>query len=154
MLAIANEKHLYLLEFIESYKLKDSIRKLEEKNAFPIALEKTYILRSIEREISLYFEGMLQEFKTPVFHEGTPFQKSVWNRLKTIPLGKTQSYLQIARDIHNPFSYRAVAQANSANRLALIIPCHRTIKANGSLSGYAWGIKRKQFLLYHETTNF
>jgi O-6-methylguanine DNA methyltransferase len=82
---------------------------------------------------------------------GSPFQKLVWNELLNIPYGETRSYLEEANAIGKPTSYRAVANANGANKLAIIIPCHRIINNNGEIGGYGGGIARKKWLLEHET---
>lgn len=82
--------------------------------------------------------------------QGTAFQKQVWAALREIPRGETRSYAQIARRIGQPSAYRAVAGACAANPLALVIPCHRVIRADGGLSGFGWGVQRKQALLQRE----
>src|SRR5262249_50543182 len=82
--------------------------------------------------------------------QGTPFQKRVWQALKKVPRGSTKSYQDIAKKIGAPKSSRAVAQACAANRVAILIPCHRIVRTNGSLSGYRWGISRKKMLLEQE----
>src|SRR3990167_8431232 len=89
-------------------------------------------------------------FKTPLHLLGTPFQKRVWAALQRIPLGQTQSYLDVAKTIQHPKAVRAVARANGANSLALIIPCHRVICSSGELGGYGGGVSRKKWLLQHE----
>lgn len=104
-------------------------------------------IRSIEKELSRYFKGTLTEFKTPLFFLGFPFQKRVWEELIRIPFGETRTYSDIAQAIGRPASYRAVARANDANQLAIIIPCHRVINADGSLSGYGGGVVRKKWLI-------
>lgn len=81
---------------------------------------------------------------------GSPFQTEVWSRLLQIPTGHTSSYGEIAATMGKPTAYRAVAQANGANQLAIVIPCHRVINANGELGGYGGGLSRKQWLLNHE----
>ncbi|WP_069189295.1 methylated-DNA--[protein]-cysteine S-methyltransferase [Candidatus Terasakiella magnetica] len=81
---------------------------------------------------------------------GTEFQNRVWSALQTIPLGKTCSYLELARQLGNPKAVRAVARANALNPISLIYPCHRVIGSDGSLTGYAGGLKRKEWLLHHE----
>lgn len=86
----------------------------------------------------------------PLHVEGTEFQRAVWQALGEIPRGETRSYAQIARRIGRPNAVRAVAQACAANRLAVVIPCHRAIGSNGSLAGYRWGVERKRLLLERE----
>jgi O-6-methylguanine DNA methyltransferase len=81
---------------------------------------------------------------------GTPFQRQVWDLLKTIPLGETRSYAELAAALGRPSAVRAVAQANGANPLAIVVPCHRVIGSDGSLTGYGGGLVRKKWLLDHE----
>jgi AraC family transcriptional regulator of adaptative response/methylated-DNA-[protein]-cysteine methyltransferase len=83
----------------------------------------------------------------PLDIQGTAFQQQVWQVLQTIPVGSTISYQQVAAQIGNPKAFRAVASACAANKLAIAIPCHRVVGSNGSLSGYRWGVERKQALL-------
>lgn len=150
MIVIANEKHLYLLEFADSSDLEREVEFLRKKLNAAIISGRTTIINSIESELSHYLEGKLQAFKTPTYLLGTPFQNRVWEELKKIPFGQTRSYLEIAKALNKPTGFRAVAQANGANRLSIIIPCHRVINANGELGGYGGGIVRKQWLLENE----
>lgn len=150
MIAIANEEALYLLEFVERRGLEREIERLRKKTHAAIIPGLTTPIRSIEKELSHYFNGTLTEFKTPLFFLGSPFQKKVWEELIRIPFGETRSYSNIAQAIGQPVSYRAVARANGTNQLAIIIPCHRVISADGSLSGYGGGIARKRWLIDHE----
>lgn len=99
------------------------------------------------RQFEAYFAGDLIEFDLPLTPHGTPFQKSVWSALNTIPYGTTISYAELARRIGNPNASRAVGLANGANPLSIIVPCHRVIGANGSLTGYGGGLDTKRFLL-------
>ncbi|MEY4700902.1 MAG: hypothetical protein RL326_1089 [Pseudomonadota bacterium] len=87
----------------------------------------------------------------PLRLEGTPFQRAVWDFLRTIPAGSTRTYAEIARAVHAPRAHRAVANACGANRIAILIPCHRAIKSDGSWGGYRWGQERKKVLLERET---
>src|SRR5438445_4361373 len=149
MLAIANEQALYLLEFIDRRGLEREIERLRSKIKAAIIPGRTHHTDSIEHELTLYFAGTLKEFKTPVHLLGSPFQQSVWHTLITIPYGHTASYAQEAIAMGKPSASRAVANANGANQLAIIIPCHRIIHSNGDLGGYGGGIARKQWLLNH-----
>lgn len=97
------------------------------------------------------FEGELSAIDAlPVADFGTPFQRSVWAALRSIPCGTTISYAELARRIHHPSAVRAVGLANGANPVCIVVPCHRVIGANGTLTGYAGGIERKRWLLAHE----
>lgn len=107
-------------------------------------------IESIEKELTVYFDGTLKTFKTPTFLLGSPFQQSVWHALCQIPYGSTKSYAEQAEAIGKSTATRAVANANGTNQLAIIIPCHRIITSNGDLGGYGGGIARKQWLLQHE----
>ncbi len=153
MLAIADEKKLYILEFFERKGLEQEIERLQKKYNYEIIAGKTDPIKSIESEIKAYFTDKLKKFKTPIHIIGTPFQKQVWNELLKIPYGITRSYLEQAKAIKKETAYRAVANANGANQLAIIIPCHRIINNNGNLGGYGGGIDRKKWLLEHEKKN-
>lgn len=103
-----------------------------------------------KEELSDYFAGKLQTFSVPLAPKGTDFQQSVWQSLLTIPFGESVSYQQIANRINNSKAVRAVGAANGKNPIAIIVPCHRVIGKNGSLTGYAWGTDNKAWLLNHE----
>ena len=98
-------------------------------------------------QLTEYFEGNRTEFSLPLDFEGTPFQMSVWRALLEIPYGETRSYGDIAKSIGKPGASRAVGMANHENRIAVVIPCHRVVGQNGSLTGYAGGLHLKQQLL-------
>ena len=108
------------------------------------------ILKKCVCQLDEYFSGQRMIFDIAVSQEGTEFQQGVWNALMNIPFGKTVSYTDIANVLNNPQSVRAVGAANGQNKVWLIVPCHRVIGANGSLTGYAGGIERKKWLLAHE----
>ncbi len=105
--------------------------------------------RALE-QLEAYFQGRLQQFDLPLRPKGTAFQQQVWQQLTAIGFGKLASYGDIARAIHNPKGVRAVGMANSRNPLGIIIPCHRVIGSNGTLTGYAGGLDKKVWLLRHE----
>ena len=151
MLVIADEELLYLLEFVERRGLEREIERLRSKTKSAIIPGSTEPIISIERELKLYFAGKLQEFKTPLYIMGTPFQKNAWKALVKIPYGQTRSYKQQAAIAAGKASAcRAVANANGANQLAIVIPCHRIINSNRQLGGYGGGLHRKKWLLEHE----
>lgn len=152
MIAIGNNETLALLEFTDCKDLNREINDIKRAIDADILSGYTASTRSIERELTLYFDGKLKEFKTPLSFFGTPFQKRVWEELCRVPYGETRSYASIATAIGKPSAFRAVARANGANKLAIIVPCHRVINSNGSLGGYAGGITRKQQLLALEAT--
>ncbi|WP_263146213.1 methylated-DNA--[protein]-cysteine S-methyltransferase [Pseudomonas sp. RIT-PI-AD] len=99
------------------------------------------------RQLDDYFAGRRRAFELPLDLGGTPFQREVWTALQEIPFGHTTSYAELARRIQRPRAIRAVGTANGANPIAVIVPCHRVIGSNGSLTGYAGGLPRKELLL-------
>jgi methylated-DNA-[protein]-cysteine S-methyltransferase len=103
-----------------------------------------------KRQLQEYFDGTRREFSLPLLPEGTPFQQMVWEALRDIPFGTTISYQELANRIGAEKAVRAVGAANGANPIPIIIPCHRVIGADGSLTGYGGGIERKRWLLDHE----
>jgi methylated-DNA-[protein]-cysteine S-methyltransferase len=105
------------------------------------------VLDEARRQLDLYFAGKLKTFDLALNPQGTEFQKRVWMALRTIPFGKTVSYANIADEIGAPKAVRAVGGANGRNPIAVIVPCHRVIGANGSLTGFGGGMARKEFLL-------
>lgn len=118
----------------------------EEKitDIIPIELEDCVM------QLNEYFEGSRKIFDLKLNAQGTDFQKKVWNQLELIPYGKTSSYLELSKELEDVKAIRAVANANGKNPLWIIIPCHRVIGSNGSLTGYAGGLHRKKWLLDHE----
>src|SRR5688500_18246658 len=105
------------------------------------------VLGPIRKELDQYFAGRLKKFSTPVAFNGTQFQTIVWQELRRIPYGETISYLDLAKRIKNPAAVRAVGMANGANPIAIIVPCHRVIGSNGSLTGFGGGLPTKRALL-------
>lgn len=103
-----------------------------------------------KQQLEQYFKGELSQFDIPLDPKGTEFQKSVWQCLSTIPFGETVSYLDIAKMVNKPKGSQAVGGANGRNPISIIVPCHRVVGSNGSLTGYAGGIERKLWLLNHE----
>lgn len=108
-------------------------------------------LRPYQEELSAYFRGQLREFTLPLDLQGTPFQKRCWEALRRIPYGQTCSYAAIAEGVGSPRAFRAVGQANHNNPVAIIVPCHRVVGANGTLTGYGGGLDLKKKLLELET---
>ena len=101
-------------------------------------------------QLDEYFAGRRTRFELPLAVEGSPFALSVWRALHDIPYGATRTYGEIARGLGRPGATRAVGGANGRNPIAIVVPCHRVIGAGGSLTGYAWGVDRKAWLLRHE----
>lgn len=150
MIAIGDEQALYVLDFAHKLNIQEKFTKLLATLQAAIIPGTTSSISSIEAELASYFAGTLQQFKTPLHLSGTPFQKSVWQELMNIPYGQTISYAQLAAAIARPHAHRAVANANGANHIAIVIPCHRIINSNGNLGGYAGGISCKKWLIEHE----
>lgn len=115
------------------------------------ARQRSALLDRARAQLDAYFAGELEAFDLPLEPRGTAFQRSVWSALVDIPFGETSSYGMIAKRIGRPAAVRAVGAANGSNPIAVIIPCHRVIGSNGSLTGYGGGIPRKKWLLNHET---
>ncbi|NDO47355.1 methylated-DNA--[protein]-cysteine S-methyltransferase [Clostridium sp. MD294] len=118
-----------------------------KKDFLKIMIQKTPLLELTEIQILEYFEGTRKSFSLPLLLEGTIFQKKVWQALQTIPYGETKSYGQIAKEIGCDKAVRAVGGANHNNPIAIVVPCHRVIGANGKLTGYNGGLEKKEFLL-------
>lgn len=154
MIAIADDAGLYLLEFADRRGLEREIERLRKRMKAAIIPGEASIIKKIEKELMDYFDGKNADFKTPLKLMGSDFQKNVWGALQKIPPSETRSYLDIANTIKKPTAFRAVANANGANQLAIIIPCHRVINANGDLGGYGGGISRKQWLIEHEKKHY
>jgi len=110
---------------------------------------------AIREQLEAYFAGELAALDTiPVLAKGTPFQQQVWTALRTIPPGTTLSYSALAKQIGRPAAVRAVGLANGSNPIGVVVPCHRVIGANGTLTGYGGGLNRKSWLLTHEGAKF
>ena len=147
MLAICSPDGVRLLEFLERRALETELRELGARLDCTIVPGENEVTRQLESELAEYFAGERRDFTVPLQPIGTPFQQKVWEVLCTIPYGETRSYAQQANAIGQPTATRAVARANGDNKIAIIIPCHRVIGANGKLTGYGGGLWRKQHLL-------
>ena len=150
VLALANDNGLYLLEFVDRRGLENEIVRLRKRTGYIVVPGNHEHLDTIADEIKAYFDGTSFEFSVPIILTGSEFEQSVWKVLRTIPPGRTQSYAWMAQQLGNANATRAVGRANGRNTLAIIVPCHRVIRADGSLCGYGGGIWRKQWLLEHE----
>ncbi|WP_394991412.1 methylated-DNA--[protein]-cysteine S-methyltransferase [Emticicia sp.] len=124
--------------------LKKPSRQLEETS------ETSFVIEECMKQFDAYFAGKLKNFDLPMLPQGTDFQQNVWEYLKTIPYGKTISYLEFSRRIGNEKAIRAVGTANGRNPITIILPCHRVIGTDGSLVGYGGDLWRKEWLLRHE----
>lgn len=108
------------------------------------------IIQKLIEELDFYFKGELRTFSIPLNPEGTVFQKEVWEEIANINIGQTITYKALSERMEQPLAIRAIATANGANPIAILIPCHRIIGSDGSLTGYAWGLERKRHLLQLE----
>jgi len=109
------------------------------------------LFAAVEEELQAYFSGELKEFTVELHLHGTPFQRTVWEQLRKIPYGETRTYGELAQALGNPSASRAVGLANGKNPIGIIVPCHRVVGADGSLTGYGGGLARKQRLLDFES---
>lgn len=136
-------------------KMRDSVDKRLQKalNAEYIEMDDA-VLQETRKQLEEYLDMKRQKFDIPLLMCGTEFQKSVWEALLKIPYGKTASYLELSKTIGNEKAVRAVANANGANAIGIIIPCHRIIGTNGTLTGYAGGLPLKKILLELENNLF
>ena len=150
MFVCASERGVCLLEFVDRRMLETEFRDLQRLFNAPILAGENAHTRQAEREMGEYFAGSRFVFDVPLDTPGTAFRQAVWRILQTIPYGQTASYAEQAAKLGKPQAVRAVASANGANRVSIIIPCHRVIGKDGSLTGYAGGLARKQWLLEHE----
>ncbi len=153
MIACATDKGLCMLEFSDRRALLTEYKEIEKYFKTSIKDGTNEIIENIEIELKKYFSGELKDFSVPLDAPGSEFQKRVWNQLLKIPYGETRSYKAQSIAINSPDSVRAVANANGKNRISIVIPCHRVIGEDGSLTGYGGGLHRKQWLLNHESNN-
>jgi AraC family transcriptional regulator, regulatory protein of adaptative response / methylated-DNA-[protein]-cysteine methyltransferase len=150
MIAGATEAGICLLEFADRDILSSDYEDLIRFFDTNIKSGRNKYLRLLKKQLKEYFKGKRKEFSVPLITPGTEFQQAAWKELLKIPYGTTRSYHEQAAAIKNPDATRAVAHANASNRIAIVIPCHRVIGADGHLVGYGGGLKRKKWLLDHE----
>lgn len=117
---------------------------------FPVTSDSPQVIVDCQRQLEEYFDGQRMEFDFPVTSTGTPFQQKVWSALTEVPYAETVSYGAIAKAIGSDKAVRAVGNANSKNKLTIVVPCHRIIGSTGKLTGYAGTLTRKEWLLRHE----
>jgi AraC family transcriptional regulator of adaptative response/methylated-DNA-[protein]-cysteine methyltransferase len=150
MLALADRQGLRLLEFVDRRGLENEIGRLRRRLRCAVVPGSNSTLQAVETQLGRYFAGEQREFDLPLAPVGSAFQQDVWAALRLIPAGETRSYAEIATGIGRAGAQRAVGRANGSNNISIVIPCHRVIGADGSLSGYGGGVWRKQRLLDHE----
>lgn len=147
MIAVSSRSHLHLLEFVDRKGLPAELKKLQHTSKESIGIGSMPPSEQAAAELTEYFAARSSRFSTPLWVSTSAFVQQVWDALREIPAGETRSYSEIARQIGRPTAIRAVARANGANQIALMIPCHRVIGADGSLTGYGGGLWRKQRLI-------
>jgi AraC family transcriptional regulator, regulatory protein of adaptative response / methylated-DNA-[protein]-cysteine methyltransferase len=150
MIALADDKGLYLFEFVDRRGLENEILFIRKRTKLAILPGNNKLLDEFSKEIDRYFTGKNLAFSVPLKPTGSEFEHSVWKQLRLIPPGTTTSYSAIAKKIGKPDASRAVGHANGRNCIAIVIPCHRVINADGSISNYGGGVWRKRWLISHE----
>lgn len=150
MRGVVNDTHLFFLEFVDQKDIDKQICALEKKVQQKIEIGSNRLSDLVVKELDAYFAGALHTFSVPIWLHGSDFYKKSWNYLLSVPYGTTHTYKQQALCVADANASRAVAKANSKNTIAIIVPCHRIIRTDGTLSGYAGGVHRKQWLLDHE----
>jgi len=147
MLACAVDQGICLLEFTDRKMLETELKSLAKRVNARIIQGANNHFELLKQQLEEYFEGKRKDFSIPLYSPGTEFQELVWKSLKSIPYGSTCSYKQQAASMNKPDAIRAVANANGMNRISILIPCHRVIGEDGSLTGYGGGLWRKKWLL-------
>ena len=150
MFVCATERGVCLLEFVDRRMLETEFSDLQRLLKARIMAGENRHTRQMEAEMGEYFAGTRQQFEVTLDMPGSEFQRTVWEALQAVPFGETSHYQALAKQIDKPAAVRAVAGANGANRVAIVIPCHRIIGKDGSLTGYGGGIARKAWLIAHE----
>ena len=150
MIAGATDEGVCLLEFSNRRMLPTEYKDLKRLLRTTFEEGENNHLKDLREQLDEYFEGKRREFSVPLITPGTEFQQAVWKKLVNIPYGTTRSYQEQAVSLNRPDSVRAVANANGMNRISIVIPCHRVIGADGRLTGYGGGLKRKKWLIDHE----
>jgi len=146
-----SEKGLRYLEFMDRRSIKRTIAAHESDTPGAKWEPSLLDLKETVDQLEAFFNGMLREFELPLDLVGSEFQRRVWKALTTIPYGETRTYGQVGKMIGQPKASRAVGLANNQNPIAIIVPCHRVIGADGSLTGYGGGLPKKRWLLDHES---
>lgn len=149
MLAVVGDDGLHLLEFAERRALPGELARLQRRRS--VVFGEHALAERVRQGLAAYFDGRCGALdELPLAAAGSAFEAAVWSALRRIPVGETRSYGDLARTLGRPTAARAVARANGANQVALVVPCHRVIGADGALTGYGGKLWRKQWLLEHE----
>jgi AraC family transcriptional regulator, regulatory protein of adaptative response / methylated-DNA-[protein]-cysteine methyltransferase len=147
LIAAGTDDALCLLQFSEAAGVEQRIAELARHYSDSLRSGSNAILDELWRQLEQYFRGERREFTLPLAYPGSEFQQQVWSALQEIHYGETWSYLDLARRVGDTGATRAVGAANGANPIAIVIPCHRVVNANGDLGGYGGGLWRKRILL-------
>ncbi|MBS1709027.1 MAG: bifunctional transcriptional activator/DNA repair protein Ada [Armatimonadetes bacterium] len=151
LVGCATDTHLVLLEFADRRMLETQLKTLQSRLGCVVVQGTTAVLEETGRQLDEYFAGQRRDFELPLATPGTEFQEEAWRYLLTIPYGETRSYGQMAKELGRPDAQRAVGKANGDNRIAIIVPCHRVLRSDGTLCGYGGGLWRKKWLLELES---
>jgi AraC family transcriptional regulator of adaptative response/methylated-DNA-[protein]-cysteine methyltransferase len=150
MLGAATEEALVLLEFADRRQLASQVRRIERRLGAVFVPDESPVVERAAREVKEYFEGVRRKFTVPLLPLGSDFERAVWDALGEIPYGETRSYEEVAGRVGRPAAVRAVGRANGQNALAIVVPCHRVVGADGRLVGYGGGLWRKERMLAGE----
>lgn len=150
LVAGSTKDGICLLEFADRENLSAEYEELAKLLETTVKSGSSWHIWLLKRQLKEYFRGKRKEFTLKLVTPGTAFQQAVWNGLQKIPYGETISYHEQAASLRNKGATRAVGHANASNRIAIVIPCHRVIGADGALTGYGGGLTRKKWLLNHE----
>ena len=153
MLAVASDRGLCLLEFVGQPGVERELAQVQAARGEALQEKGNAVTVLLASELAEYFGRRRRVFSVPLDLVGTPFQIAAWQALLAIPYGETRSYAQQARTIGQPTATRAVAAANGQNKVSIVVPCHRVIGSNGSLTGFGGGLPRKRALLALEDTS-
>lgn len=147
LVAAATRDGICLLEFSDRERLSNRLETLRKRYAGSLSPGPNHWLGDLRKQLTEYFDSERQQFELPLIYPGSPFQEKVWSMLRQIPYGQTWSYIDVATRIGDVLATRAVGAANGQNPIAIVIPCHRVINANGDFGGYGGGVWRKRILL-------
>lgn len=154
MIAMASDNGVVLLEFLDTIEtITKEVNDLRARYGFALSRQDHPCLDTVQQQMDAYFAGQRQTFELALDAPGTTFDETVWAHLQRIPYGRTCSYGDLAKDIGNGAHARIVGTANHRNRISIVIPCHRVIGADGSLTGYGGGLPRKRWLLEFESVH-
>lgn len=153
MYVAVDDSGVVLCEFIDRSKIYNQFKYLTSNRNYNFKIGKHVLINQVKRQLNEYFNGERKQFSVPLSLNGSTFQNKVWNKLRELPYGYTTSYKDQSIRLGDIKAIRAIASANGQNMIAILIPCHRIIGSDGSLTGYAGGLDRKKWLINHEKSN-